>query len=264
MILIRAGNPSQWTGPTGNNTWLLPGRVPALVDAGVGRDAHLASIEGALEGEPLALVLITHGHSDHVAGLPALQRRWPSVRTVSAATIADGESIEAGNGTLRAVATPGHSPDHLCFYDEGQGDLFCGDLVRTGGTIVIPATRGGNLREYLASLRLVRDLAPRRLLPGHGDIITNPEQVIDQYVQHRAEREQQVLDALHLGPATAEAIAARIYGRLPAAIAGAAVESALAHLIKLSEEGRATRAASPSEEKERDPSVWSLSASRRG
>ena len=264
MQLIRAGNPSQWTGPTGNNTWLLPGAIPALIDAGVGSDTHLAAVESALAGAQLALVLVTHGHSDHVAGLPAIARRWPSARVVKAADVSDGELVDAGSTQLRVVATPGHSPDHLCFFDEQAGDMYCGDLVRTGGTIVIPAGRGGSLREYLASLRRVRELAPRRLLPGHGEIIDHPAQIIDAYVRHRLEREEQVVSVLREGWATPQEIALKIYGSLPDAIAGAAVESVLAHLLKLQEEGRATRAASPSGGPEADRHAWSLSAAHHG
>src|SRR5262245_38922111 len=152
-ILIPARNPSQWTGPTGNNTWLLPGPEAALIDAGVGHPDHLADIEHALQGSTLRRVLITHGHPDHVDGLPALQARWTEVDVVlSVGTFAAGETM------LEAIATPGHSPDHLCFFDHASRDLYCGDLVRLGGSIVIPANKGGDLREYLDSLRRVRAL----------------------------------------------------------------------------------------------------------
>ena len=79
-ILLPAHNASTWTGPTGNNTYLLPGRVPTLIDAGVGKPEHVDAVAHALGGRPLALVLITHGHSDHVNGVPALVARWPDVR----------------------------------------------------------------------------------------------------------------------------------------------------------------------------------------
>ncbi len=119
--------------------------------------------------------------------------------------------------------------------------MFCGDLVRIGGTIVIPATRGGNLRQYLDSLRRVRDLSPKRLLPGHGPIIDRPQVIIADYLRHRERREGQIVEALRAGATTPEAIVASVYGELPAAIAPAAAESVLAHLIKLAEEGRVTK-----------------------
>ena len=106
----------------------------------------------------------------------------------------------AGSTTLTALHTPGHAPDHFCFLDVATGDVYCGDLARRGGTIVVPASAGGDLAQYLASLRRIRALQPRRLLPGHGPIVLDPAALIDDYLQHRAEREAQVLDAAATGP----------------------------------------------------------------
>ena len=131
-LLIPAGNPSEWTGSTGNNTWLLRGRAPALVDAGTGRPEHVEAVATALAGAPLARVLITHWHPDHVSGLPALRERWKALVVVDSAR----EPVPAGDGVLEAIATPGHSPDHLCFFNRASGDLFCGDLVRQGLVLV--------------------------------------------------------------------------------------------------------------------------------
>lgn len=236
-LLIPAGNPSDWTGPTGNNTWLVAGREPALIDAGTGLAEHVETVARALDGAPLKRVLITHWHPDHVRGLPALKARWKDLVVVESGSV----PVIAGDGVLEIVPTPGHAPDHLCFFDRESGDLYCGDLVRRGGTIVIPASKGGDLRAYLASLRRVRDLAPRRLLPGHGPIIDDPIAVIDEYIAHREQREQQILQAMLDGARTVPEIVRRVYPALPPSLSDAAAESVRAHLVKLRDEGRASR-----------------------
>jgi glyoxylase-like metal-dependent hydrolase (beta-lactamase superfamily II) len=241
VILLPAGNPSQWTGPTGNNTYLLPGAVPTLIDAGVGNAEHLAAIGDALGGVPLAQVVITHDHPDHTKGIAALRERWPSaiVRNLRPDACRDDDRIPAGSTRLRAIHTPGHSPDHFCFLDESSLDLYCGDLARLGGTIVIPASAGGSLKDYLRSLLRVRALAPRRLLPGHGPIVTDPAALLDAYLAHRAARERQIVGAVREGCRTVTELVDRLYGPLPSELRRAAAETVRAHLLKLLEEGRA-------------------------
>src|SRR5262245_25045145 len=233
-VLIPAGNPSEWTGPTGNNTWLLLGREPALVDAGTGLLKHVNAVALALDGAALTRVLITHWHPDHVRGLPALKDRWPRLQVVESGS----DPIPAGDGVLEILPTPGHAPDHLCFYDREAGDLYCGDLARRGGTIVIPVSKGGDLRAYLASLRRVRDLNPKRLLPGHGPIVDDPIALIDEYLAHREQREQQILKAILDGARTVPDIVRVVYPALPASLSDAAAESVRAHLMKLRDESK--------------------------
>ena len=237
-VLLPAGNASAWTGPTGNNTWLLPGSTPTLIDAGVGAPEHLDALDRVLHGTPLLLVLITHMHVDHFSGITAITGRWPGVSWRIHPKLQHDERIRAGDTELRVLHTPGHSPDHCCFFDERSGDLFCGDLARLGGTIVIPATRGGDLVQYLASLRLVASLAPKRLLPGHGPIVDDPRALIDQYLKHRAQRDEEIVRAVSGAPQTAERIVRRVYPELGAGLEQAALETVLAHLIKLRSEGR--------------------------
>jgi glyoxylase-like metal-dependent hydrolase (beta-lactamase superfamily II) len=207
-----------------------------LIDAGVGDAAHLDAIAEALDDAALDLVLITHGHVDHAAGAPALARRWPGVVVRGGGVgnpLEDGETFRAGGTSLLAVHTPGHAPDHYCFLDESTRDVYCGDLARIGGTVVIPASRGGSLREYLASLERIRALQPRRLLPAHGPVVTDPQGLIGEYLAHRAARERQIVDALKDGCTRVEDLVARIYPELSPSLRGAAEETVRAHLVKL-------------------------------
>ena len=239
-ILIPAFNASAWTGPTGNNTWLLPGHVPTLVDAGIGAHAHLGAIREALKGAPLTQVLITHGHRDHASGADAIRTLWPGVevRSWDNGGLRHGQILPAGDTRIEVIHTPGHSPDHCCVREADSGDIYSGDLVRHGGTVVIPASQGGDLLAYLESLERIRALRPPRLLPGHGSIVGDPSALIDEYIRHRAERDREILEALQAGDTTIEQIVSRVYPELSSELRVAAADTVLAHLIKLRQESR--------------------------
>ena len=146
--------------------------------------------------------------------------------------------VPLGSDGLLVVATPGHAREHACFYNNASGDMFCGDLIRVGGTIVIPASKGGSVRQYLDSLHRVRALSPRRLLPGHGVIVDDPIALIDEYIAHRAEREGQILAAVRAGARMPEEIVDRVYAGLSPALRAAAADTVTAHLEKLRDEGQ--------------------------
>ena len=233
MLTILARNASEWTGPTGNNTYLLAEGPRVLIDAGVGAAPHLDEISTILGEGLLDLVLITHGHVDHASGAPHLAARWPSVVIRgggAGAPLQEGAVFATGRRRLRAVHTPGHSPDHFCFFDETSGDLFCGDMARRGGTVVIPASRGGSLAQYLASLERLRSLKPLRLLPAHGPAVEDPEALLVEYLAHRKDRHQQIVRVTAQGITGVDDIVARIYPGLSPRLLDAARETIRAHL----------------------------------
>jgi glyoxylase-like metal-dependent hydrolase (beta-lactamase superfamily II) len=245
-VPIHAFNPGPITG-AGNWTWLLKGRVPTLIDAGTGEPRHLEALVDALGEEMLQQVLVTHAHTDHAAGALAIAGRMPEVPW---APIADGERIAAGDTSLMAVHTPGHAPDHLCFWHEASRTLFGGDLAVLGSTVWIPTSLEGDLTAYLASLERVLALAPSRILPAHGAVIEDPQDLLRGYLAHRREREAQVVEALRAGASSPDAIVERLYRGVRQRLLPLARESVLAHLAKLEREGRAGR----------DGEVWHVMA----
>jgi glyoxylase-like metal-dependent hydrolase (beta-lactamase superfamily II) len=252
-ILVPAGNPGAMTG-SGNNTWLIKGAEPALIDAGVGASPHIEAIARALHGRGLARALVTHGHLDHASGAPALQARWPhielakflpqEVRSSAPAitqdtawrALADGERIQAGDTVLTVIHTPGHALDHVCFWNPETRDLFAGDMLSLGTTIMIPAGRGGGLRAYMASLERLAALSPARVFPGHGPIIEQPVKLIADYLAHRRMREAQVRQCLADGVTDPGVIVERLYPGLPAGLEAAARATIEAHIEKLRED----------------------------
>jgi len=252
IIPLHAANPGPLTG-AGNWTYLLTGATPALIDAGVGKTEHLDAIAAHVRDGPTH-VFVTHGHSDHASGVLALAARWPQIRfwkflwpsfdaryAVQWHALSDDQIVTAGDEPLQVVYTPGHAPDHVAFWQSSSRALFSADLVVLGSTVVIPPSAGGNLKEYLQSLRRVLALEPARLLPAHGPAIDDPKTVINGYLKHRLDRERQILSAIQSGLRSVEAITDRIYADLAPPLIPMARESVLAHLQKLEQEGLAAR-----------------------
>jgi glyoxylase-like metal-dependent hydrolase (beta-lactamase superfamily II) len=250
--IVLAPNPSLMTG-LGTNTIIVGGGVEGatIIDPAVDDRAYLDTIieDGADRGD-IRRILITHGHHDHIGGIDALQKRLHvevyaySKKSVPQADyeIGDGVTFPAGDDTLRAIYTPGHKNDHLCYFLEGQKILFAGDVVAGSGTVVIIPPEG-DMQEYFDTLRRLQDMDIAQIVPAHGPVITNPQAKLEEYVVHRLQREQQVLEVLEEMPrgSTIPQLVKQIYVDVDASYHPVAAWSVEAHLIKLEREGLAER-----------------------
>lgn len=250
---IVAPNPSPLTGP-GTNTYVLgEGASHLVIDPGPDDPGHVDRIVAAARGR-VARILCTHSHPDHSPGAKALRQATGAAMQgrpppddehqdpgyAPDASIDDGDVFRVPGIELRAVHTPGHASNHVCFLVEATGWLFTGDHLMSGSTVVI-LPPDGSMRLYLDSLRRLRELPLTALVPGHGAVMPDPVDEIDRIIAHRLQRERKVIDALRaLGnDATLDALVPVVYADTPASLHGFARFSLLAHLQKLDEEGRA-------------------------
>ena len=231
----------------GTNTWIV-GDVPALViDPGPDDRGHLDEV--ARTAGSVGAIALTHDHPDHAPGaLPLAAMTGARVFAAKPAEgpaevierIRDGERVSAGSVSLEVVATPGHTADHVAFFDMRSGSLFTGDAVLGRGTSVIDPPEG-DLIAYLRSLRRMRELRPRTIYPGHGPVVLRALAKLDEYLDHRTMREEQILTALGDASRTPEELVAEIYADYPPELHELAARSVLAHLLKLEVEGRADK-----------------------
>lgn len=250
-----APNPGMMTGP-GTNTYLVGDRELAVIDPGPAIDAHVAAIL-ALGGERIRWILCTHTHRDHSPATLALQAATgarviglppPAVDSHDSTFAPDvlpahDEELDIAGLTLRALHTPGHASNHLCFMLAETGMLFTGDHVMQGSTVIINPP-DGDMRAYLSSLEalLERDIAI--IAPGHGYLIGSPHREIRRIIEHRLRREEKVIDAVaHLDGATLSELVPVVYAETPERLHRAAARSLLAHLTKLVAEERVTESA---------------------
>jgi len=224
VLKIVAPNPGPMT-LEGTNTYLYGSDPCAVIDPGSEDPAHLEAIRSAAsERGGIGLVLLTHSHGDHTAGADRL-----GVEVV----LPSGGEVRAG---LRALATPGHAEDHVCFLSE-DGVCFSGDLVLGLGSTIVPP--GGNsLAAFMDSLRLLQEQAIDLIAPGHGPWITDPAAKLAEYVEHRQMRELRLLASLAEGERSRAALLAAAWDDIPAELLPMAAMAMEAHLEKLEAEGR--------------------------
>jgi glyoxylase-like metal-dependent hydrolase (beta-lactamase superfamily II) len=237
---ITAPNPGPFT-LSGTRTYLLG--ESTVIDPGPAIESHIDAIRAAMPA--LRTILLTHRHEDHAPAAVPLKRAT-GARILAPAGVLDeaivdqriagGESLLIEGETLQVIATPGHTSEHVCFLT-AAGDLFTGDTVLGEGTTTI-FPPDGSMRDYINSLRVLLTHKPKRIFPGHGPTRADACAVIEQYIAHRLEREQQVLDSLAAGATSAPSIRERIYPNLDPRLRGAAEIQINAHLDKLREEGR--------------------------
>jgi len=242
---IVAPNPSPMTGP-GTNTYLVGIDEVAVIDPGPDDPAHLEAIVGAAMHDRIRWVLCTHGHPDHAPGAARLAARtgapvcaWGGRAAALSPDRALGEGavVEGTEFHLEVLHTPGHAPDHLCFLLTEERLLFSGDVVLGGMYSVVSPRRGGDMDAYLATLRRLASLRLARIAPGHGEVIDDPGAVLADYLEHRAQRERQILAVLAAGPARIREIVAALYTDTPAALHEAAGWQVHAHLLRLRARG---------------------------
>ncbi|GHE04092.1 metallo-beta-lactamase [Defluviimonas sp. 20V17] len=259
---VLAPNPSAMTF-RGTNTYLVGTGAVAVIDPGPALPDHLDAILAALApDERISHVFVTHSHVDHsplarelarVTGAPVLafgdsrSGMRPRMRQLAAqgvagggegvdadfapdVTLADGAVIEGGDWALRALWTPGHLGNHLCF---AWGDeVFSGDLAMGWASSLISPPEG-DLGAYMASLARLRGLGARRLHPGHGAPVEDPAARLEDLISHRRSREAEIIRALRLGPATIEALTRTIYTDVAPQLLPAASRNVLSHIIDL-------------------------------
>jgi glyoxylase-like metal-dependent hydrolase (beta-lactamase superfamily II) len=248
---VVANNPGLMTGP-GTNTYLVGIDEVAVIDPGPDLAKHVDAIIGASMLERVRWILLTHTHPDHWPAAAKLAKRtgariggfspFPKADEVTLEldlVLTDGDTIDGTEFRLEALHTPGHAPNHLCFWLDEERALFTGDHVLNGTTTVVNPQRGGDMTQYLASLDRLRKIKRvARICPGHGDVIEDPTAVLDEYVAHRKMRERQILKLVKAKPVTIPKIVKTLYTDTPEGLIEMAQHQVHAHLLKLKSEGK--------------------------
>jgi glyoxylase-like metal-dependent hydrolase (beta-lactamase superfamily II) len=267
---VLAGNPGPFT-YTGTETYIVGRGEVAVIDPGPDDPAHIVALLAAVADEKVTAILCTHTHRDHSPAAPALRAATgapvmgcaplvledlgPRADASFDASYApdhvmpDGEQVRGPGWTLEAVATPGHTSNHLCFALNETGAMFTGDHVMGWSTTVV-SPPDGDMAAYMASLDRLMARKDRIYYPAHGDPVTDPQRFVRGLAGHRRQREGQILRLLRDGVGAIPAMVERMYVGLDPRLHGAAGRSVLAHLIDLSDRGIVRE----------DADTWSLAA----
>lgn len=236
LIGIRAGNPGPFT-LTGTNSWVV-GRDPAwLVDPGPALDAHVTELLTEVEARGgLAGIALTHDHADHSGAVASVRERFPDAPLAAArgdveVRLQDGTWF----GPLEAMPTPGHAPDHVAFLVGAVA--LTGDAVLGEGSVFI-APDPGALAGYLGALQRLRQRELELLAPGHGPPVKDPQAKLQEYIEHRLDRERRLVAGLDSGARSVPEMLAAAWDDVPPLLRPAATVTLAAHLDKLADEGR--------------------------
>jgi glyoxylase-like metal-dependent hydrolase (beta-lactamase superfamily II) len=255
---VLAPNPSPFT-YTGTQVHLVGTTDLAVIDPGPDDPAHVAALVAAIAGRPVTAIVVTHTHRDHspasrplaaITGAPivgcaplALDDLGPRADASFDAdyapdrVLAEGDSVGGEGWTLTAIATPGHTSNHLAFALPESKALLSGDHVMGWSTSIV-SPPDGDMASYMASLEKLLPRDDRIYYPGHGDPIENPQRLVRGMLGHRKQREGQILRLLRASSETIPAMVARMYVGIDPRLFPAAERSVLAHLIDLRQRGQ--------------------------
>jgi glyoxylase-like metal-dependent hydrolase (beta-lactamase superfamily II) len=259
---VLATNPSAFS-YTGTQSYIVgAGEAVAVIDPGPNEAAHLNALLAAIGSASVAAIICTHTHRDHspaaaplaaATGGPVIGCAYLAIdddgpRADAAfdqtyrpdRVLADGENLTGPDWTLTAVATPGHTSNHLCLALQQTGALFSGDHVMGWSTTVV-SPPDGDMTAYMASLQLLQSRDDRVYYPAHGEAITKPRQLVRGMIGHRRQRENQILRLLEQGTGAIEQMVPLMYKSVDQQLWPAAGRSVLAHLIDLERRGLVSR-----------------------
>lgn len=260
---VLAPNPSAFTF-TGTQTYIVGEGEVAVIDPGPAITSHIAALTSALGNEQITAILCTHTHRDHspasralreITGAPIVGCAPLSIEDEGARSdeafdpdyrpdrvLEEGDIVSGPGWTLEAVATPGHTSNHLCFALRETRALFSGDHVMGWSTTVV-APPDGDMADYMRSLDKLLAREDAVYFPAHGPAVEGPRRHVERLIEHRRQRERQILAEVRAGECRIEAMVPRIYAEVDPGLHPAAARSVLAHLLDLEMRGLVSRTA---------------------